>query len=380
RFPAPPPGITWKTWRIYRDHPWKAAKELVRVHGEESTPCEVMAYWRDALLAGYRPGNAGQYGAAAGDVLLLGIDGGVISTFEYKLAVVLGARVGLVEDRELLALRGGGACSAWKAMTGHSVWNTAPNFYPLPKDPQVLYMFLRMPAAPWPQDASLRTSLAKLAHENYRATVLRTPSVIDQALSAWDDLPKTWRKANVAQVASLQHVLAAAGLLLMPKPEADALLESREYEEVKGPTPREIEVLARLEHARWCVERLAEGWRYGPARDNVRKLRPQLVSWDRLVREQHPIETEKDRAVARGITEALKHLHSGKNTHLLLRRKGNDGHPVTTSDTCGPAHSPGYSGPYPAAAACHGHDGRRSVVSPWREGRLWGNRARGGGA
>ena len=43
-------------------------------------------------------------------------------------------------------------------------------------------------------------------------------------------------------------------------------------------TPEEIERLAEMEHGRWNVERLFEGWRYGSPR-SVRKISPYLVPW-----------------------------------------------------------------------------------------------------
>ena len=38
----------------------------------------------------------------------------------------------------------------------------------------------------------------------------------------------------------------------------------------------------RFEHGRWNVERVHEGWRYGPVRDPENKRSPYLVSWDKL--------------------------------------------------------------------------------------------------
>ena len=47
-------------------------------------------------------------------------------------------------------------------------------------------------------------------------------------------------------------------------------------------TDAEIEELARLEHQRWSREREADGWTYGPQRDNARKIHPDLVPYDQL--------------------------------------------------------------------------------------------------
>ena len=40
--------------------------------------------------------------------------------------------------------------------------------------------------------------------------------------------------------------------------------------------------MAELEHGRWNIERLRDKWRYGPVKDEERKLHPCLVSWLKL--------------------------------------------------------------------------------------------------
>jgi hypothetical protein len=48
------------------------------------------------------------------------------------------------------------------------------------------------------------------------------------------------------------------------------------------------ELLAMNTHNVWARERIAQGWRYGPQRDDVRKEHPGLVPYDELD------ESEKD--------------------------------------------------------------------------------------
>jgi len=43
-----------------------------------------------------------------------------------------------------------------------------------------------------------------------------------------------------------------------------------------------IEVLASNTHDSWAKQRIAEGWRYGPRRDDERKEHPDLVPYERL--------------------------------------------------------------------------------------------------
>ena len=62
-----------------------------------------------------------------------------------------------------------------------------------------------------------------------------------------------------------------------------------------------IELLARNVHDVWAQERLAQGWRYGPARDDAKKQHPCLVPYEQLP------ESEKkyDRHVAVGTLKAI---------------------------------------------------------------------------
>jgi hypothetical protein len=50
-------------------------------------------------------------------------------------------------------------------------------------------------------------------------------------------------------------------------------------------TEEEVERLAEMEHGRWNVERLLEGWRYGPKKDVDQKVSPYLLPWSQLSEE-----------------------------------------------------------------------------------------------
>ena len=61
------------------------------------------------------------------------------------------------------------------------------------------------------------------------------------------------------------------------------------------------ERLAENVHATWAEKRLAEGWRYGPERNDAGKEHPCLVPYDQLPEE----ERDYDRATARAVIDAL---------------------------------------------------------------------------
>ena len=62
-----------------------------------------------------------------------------------------------------------------------------------------------------------------------------------------------------------------------------------------------LEKLARNAHEMWAQKRLADGWTYGPRRDDAKKKHPSLIPYDQLS------ESEKsyDRAL---VNETLKSL------------------------------------------------------------------------
>lgn len=52
-----------------------------------------------------------------------------------------------------------------------------------------------------------------------------------------------------------------------------------------GFSPDEVELLARMEHARWCADRLLAGWQLGEKADKPRRISPHLVPFDQLTEE-----------------------------------------------------------------------------------------------
>jgi len=61
------------------------------------------------------------------------------------------------------------------------------------------------------------------------------------------------------------------------------------------------ELLARNAHDIWARQRLADGWRYGPRRDDARKEHPSLVPYEELPES----EKEYDRSTALETLKAM---------------------------------------------------------------------------
>jgi hypothetical protein len=66
-------------------------------------------------------------------------------------------------------------------------------------------------------------------------------------------------------------------------------------------TDREVERLGEMEHARWMIERLRDGWHWGPERNVEDKITPYLVPWHMLSEEVK----EWDRNTVREIPQYL---------------------------------------------------------------------------
>ncbi len=91
------------------------------------------------------------------------------------------------------------------------------------------------------------TEIARVCHEANRAYALATgedPAVVHPH---WEDAPEEIRWSSVIGV---------------------------EYA-LTGASPEDL-------HASWCATKIADGWHYGPLRDNTRKIHPCLVEYAAL--------------------------------------------------------------------------------------------------
>jgi hypothetical protein len=111
-------------------------------------------------------------------------------------------------------------------------------------------------------------------HESYRERRRAVLDEDDPALAKWEDLPETLRTSNRDQAAHFVDKLDAVHCAAV------------RYSGNEAPpfvfTPAEVEVLARLEHERWCAERTRQGWTPGPTRDATARTTPYLVDWEEL--------------------------------------------------------------------------------------------------
>lgn len=137
-------------------------------------------------------------------------------------------------------------------------------------------------------EAYVRAERAKQRAQQARGE----PPAANAALVPWEELAESYRQANRDQASDLGNKLKAIGC---------TILEDLELSEPLPFTAEELDRLSQMEHDRWVRERQAQGWVYGPVRDNDRKIHPDLILWDELTEEAK----EKDRVMIRNIPNAL---------------------------------------------------------------------------
>jgi hypothetical protein len=114
-------------------------------------------------------------------------------------------------------------------------------------------------------------TLAKAMHSQYRDSRQSSapPSPADRP---WNLLPETLKMSNRRRADNVPFLLAQAGLHMAPSATPAAFELSRD----------EIELLARLEHRRWTIERRLLGFSYGEVRSEFPPRHELLVDWEQL--------------------------------------------------------------------------------------------------
>ena len=237
--------------------------KLIPTEGKDYSPAACLQYWADLLRAGVRPDA----------VHAIGIDGGKIAGFEYRLALALGAQVGVLDPATRMAA----------TLRQDPDWAADANLFALPKDTMAVRAFAASPRAALSADRV--ETAARTIHEDYlKQNHYKNP---DAAMQPWPDLREDFKDSNRAQAHGAAAFLERIGYRVEPAPGDIVPPELN---------PAEVEQLAEMEHGRWVVERLAGGWRYGKERDTAKRLTPFLVPWCQL----DEAGKERDRKPVRG--------------------------------------------------------------------------------
>ena len=226
-------------------------RKLIKSNGRHFSYLEAIFYWYDLISAGVNPKN----------VRLLGINGGRISGAEYRLALALGASVGVLES----------SGRAVADLINDQDWTGHERLWILPRDAKTVWAFMNPERNPSLTEQQIDEA-ARIVHDNYRES--QKKKIAELSLLEWDDLRDDFKNSNRQQVEYMEEILHQAGFGLVEK--------DKEKIKIYKFSDDEIEFMAEFEHARWNVERLQSGWKYGPRKDAEKKISPYLVPWSKV--------------------------------------------------------------------------------------------------
>jgi len=229
--------------------------EIRKTEGSGFSPLEPLQNWIDIIATGLEPS----------EVKVLGINGGLIAALEYRIALALGAIVGVVEESGREAAK----------LLRDEKWVGSKKLAHLPADALTVRAFVGSGTPKLAED--IREILAKEIHEGYRLEKKISLKTDDPAMVDWIDLPEAFKESSAQQADHIFEKLREIGCTVLEVTE-------RKIKLIKF-TKDEVERLAEMEHGRWNAERLLEGWTWGERKDVTRKISPYLVRWTDLPEE-----------------------------------------------------------------------------------------------
>lgn len=225
-------------------------------------------------------------------------------------ALVVAGRDGADALQPALALRDAlRRLGAWRApvfFAARSPDAVAGLARPLATTPRLIEVFEPFAVSPalcaWPAIAALDAT-ARSIHENYLkahqalSAAGEPASTADESLVPWEMLSATYKRANRRAADHVPAKLLAAGAHVPPG-------AVRLHPNLRLTAPEVAERLAALEHETWNADRLLEGWRPGPARDNAAMIHDCLYPFDDLPEPTQALDREQiaalDAQVPRG--------------------------------------------------------------------------------
>ncbi len=145
-------------------------------------------------------------------------------------------------------------------------------------------------------DALLHESddrVARALHEDYQQKQ-RQKGVSDEENPGWEQLPESLIASNRHAADHIPIKVRALGYHVARLQPGLAPIESFDKDEV--------DLLARMEHFRWCAERWLLGWKKGP-KDIALKTNPNLVSWEELTDPEQCKDPEQVRTIVRALKQ-----------------------------------------------------------------------------
>jgi ppGpp synthetase/RelA/SpoT-type nucleotidyltranferase len=224
-----------------------------RQAGEEGFgPEQPLQNWIDILTADIQPS----------EVRLIGVNGGALASFEYRLALSLGATIGVIEESGRAA----------DTLVRDVEWQSMKELLRLPADAMTVWNYLRTPAVSSIADDHVEL-LARLLHMRYLAGQQQMMSQQKPTLQPWEKLDKEFQDSNRKQASHLLSHLQRIHIEAYLSGPDEPLLEL---------TTEEKDELAQMEHGRWNLEKLHNGWKFGPVREDENRIHPLLRPWEQL--------------------------------------------------------------------------------------------------
>ncbi len=217
--------------------------------GDDFSALETVQYWIDLVSSGIKPE----------EVKLLGINGGTIASAEFRLALALGATVGVIA----------GSGRAADELLLDPFWGRLPNLIRLTDDCACHHAFIG--AGKLDVGEALRLKIAQGIHAEYLTRRVDTLKLEDPAMRLWDELDEHYRQYNFEQADNIPAKLRAINLRMQPAEGKTPVIHQFSEEQ--------IEILAEMEHTHWMVKRLLDGWQHGEVRDVEKRTSPYLVPW-----------------------------------------------------------------------------------------------------
>lgn len=226
---------------------------IYKTRGKDFSVTEPLQNWTDLLAAGVDPAG----------VRVFGINGGPIAEFEYRLALAMGATVGVVESSGRAAT----------AVLPDVQWWPPGHIVQLPRDLMTILAFVCPPSPPQPDLGDKFAIAASRSHED--SLKENRHKAKDPTMLPWNLLRDDLRRDNLNQMAYAERILreVRCGIRLLKPGEAAPSVEFSD---------KEVEKMAEMEHGRWVAERLDSGWTYSTERDPENKKSPYLVGWKDL--------------------------------------------------------------------------------------------------
>jgi ppGpp synthetase/RelA/SpoT-type nucleotidyltranferase len=217
------------------------------------SPGQILRTWEDLF----------REGISSHQVRVLGFGGGPLTAVEYRVAFALGATVAAVAET-------GGASDE---ILADSVWAATPRVISLPFDEASIQAFATTRTHKHEEEKLVE--MAQAFHAHY---LKDNPGKLPENMRPWEKLAKTYKTANLEQARYAVEIFRAAGFDVRPANSSRNAIADLSGEKFK----KDVEKMARLEHGRWNVERLSNGWRPGRPRNDARKIHDCIVPWANL--------------------------------------------------------------------------------------------------